>query len=122
MAHFAKIENNLVIQVIVVDNNDVLDEQGNESESLGTQFCTNLLGGTWIQTSYNGNIRKNFAGEGFTYDSSRDAFIPPQLFPSWVLNEDTCKYEAPIPYPEDNNSYKWNEELINWVIIDDTFV
>jgi len=115
MAHFAQIENNLVIQVIVVDNSDCLDEQGNESEVVGTQFCTDLLGGTWVQTSYNGNIRKNYAGTGDTYDSTRDAFIAPQPYPSWILDEDTCRYEAPIPYPTDDKVYVWDEELINWV-------
>ncbi len=115
MAHFAQIENNLVTQVIVVDNSDTLDEQGNESEVVGTQFCTDLLGGTWVQTSYNGNIRKNYAGIGDTYDTTRDAFIAPQPYPSWVLDEDTCRYEAPIPYPTDDKIYVWDEELINWV-------
>ena len=115
MAHFAQIENNLVTQVIVVDNSDILDEQGNESEVVGTQFCTDLLGGTWVQTSYNGNMRKNYAGIGNTYDATRDAFITPSPYPSWVLDEDTCRYEAPIPYPTDDKMYVWDEELINWV-------
>ena len=116
MAHFAQIENNLVTQVIVVDNNDILDAQGNESETVGTQFCTDLLGGTWVQTSYNGNMRKNYAGIGFTYDTTKDAFIAPQPYPSWVLDESTCRWEAPVPYPEDDNMYIWNEDLINWEI------
>ena len=117
MAHFAQIENNLVTQVIVVDNNDILDEQGNESETIGTQFCTDLLGGTWVQTSYNGNIRKNYAGIGFTYDTTRDAFIAPQPYPSWVLDEDVCQWQAPVPRPEDGNNYIWNEDIINWEIV-----
>jgi len=121
MAHFAKIENNLVIQVIVVDNNDVLDANGNELESVGIQFCTDLFGGIWVQTSYNGNIRKNYAGAGDTYDSIRDAFIAPKPYPSWLLDEETCKYASPIPYPDDGEAYQWNEELINWVI-EDNFV
>jgi hypothetical protein len=115
MAHFAQIENNLVTQVIVVDNNDIVDELGNESEVVGTQFCTDLLGGTWVQTSYNGNLRKNYAGIGYTYDATRDAFISPQPYPSWILDEDTCRYEAPIPYPTDDKMYVWDEGLINWV-------
>ena len=119
MAHFAQIENNLVIQVIVVDNNDILDAQGNESEDVGAQFCTDLLGGIWVQTSYNGNIRKNYAGIGFTYDATRDAFIAPQTYPSWVLDESTCRWEAPVPYPEDDNMYIWNEDLINWEIVNE---
>ena len=122
MAHFAQIENNLVTQVIVVDNSDILDEQGNESEAVGTQFCTDLLGGTWVQTSYNGNMRKNYAGVGDTYDTTRDAFISPQPYPSWILDEDTCRYEAPIPYPtlpEDSTEfYAWDEETIQWIRID----
>ena len=120
MAHFAQIENNLVTQVIVVDNNDILDEQGNESEELGIQFCQDLLGGTWVQTSYNGNIRKNYAGIGYTYDETKDAFIKPQPYNSWVLDEDTCLWEAPIPYPtvEEGSTdvYNWNEELVNWML------
>ena len=93
MAHFAQIENGIVKQVIVVNNNDILDEQGNESEVIGVNFCTDLLGGTWIQTSINGSIRKNYAGVGSTYDDIRDAFIPPQPDPSWTLDEDTCQWE-----------------------------
>jgi len=115
MAHFAKIENNLVTQIIVVDNSDILDESNNESEALGIKICQDLLGGTWVQTSYNGNIRKNYAGIGYTYDSSRDAFIEPSPYPSWVLNETTCRYEAPIAYPSDGKDYRWNEETTSWV-------
>ncbi len=119
MAHFTQIENNLVTQVIVVDNNDIFDEQGNESESIGTQFCTDLLGGTWIQTSYNNNFRKNYAGIGDTYDVIRDAFIAPTPFPSWVLDEDTCQWESPIPYPTgllEEEAAEWDEENIQWVL------
>ena len=115
MAHFAKIKNNLVTQIIVVDNSDILDESNNESEALGIKICQDLLGGTWVQTSYNGNIRKNYAGIGYTYDSTRDAFIDPSPYASWVLNETTCKYEAPIAYPSDGKHYKWNEETTSWV-------
>jgi len=124
MAHFAQIENNLVTQVIVVDNSDILDEQGNESEAVGTQFCTDLLGGTWVQTSYNNSFRKNYAGTGFTFDDNRDAFIAPQPYPSWVLVEDICIWEAPVPYPEDVGTeddpirYIWNEASVSWVEID----
>ena len=115
MAHFAKIEDNIVTQVIVVDNSDILDESNNESEALGIKICQDLLGGTWVQTSYNGNIRKNYAGIGYTYDSSRDAFIDPSPYASWVLNETTCKYEAPIAYPSDGKHYGWNEATTSWV-------
>lgn len=120
MAHFAQIdENNIVTQVIVVDNNDTLDSNGIESESVGQQFCSNLLGGTWLQTSYNGSIRKNFAGIGLIYDADRDAFIGLQPYPSWVLNEETCIWSAPEPYPEDDLLYKWNEELVTWELFVD---
>lgn len=91
MAHFAKVnENNIVEQVIVVNNTELLDADGVEQESLGTAFCQNLFGGTWKQTSYNGNMRKNFAGIGYTYDSGRDAFISPQPEGNYVLDETTC--------------------------------
>lgn len=115
MAHFAQLdENNMVIQVIVVHNNDCLDVNGNESETVGINFCTNLLGGVWKQTSYNGNKRKNYAGMGYFYDVSRDAFIPPKIYSSWILNEDTCKWIPPIPKPNDDNFYVWNETTISW--------
>lgn len=93
MAHFAELdENNVVKQVIVVNNNELLDN-GVESEAKGIAFCQSLFGGIWVQTSYNGNIRKNYAGIGFTYDSIRDAFIPPKPEGDWVLNEETCLWE-----------------------------
>ena len=95
MAHFAELDDkNIVKQVIVVHNNELLDESGIESEQKGIDFCTNLFGGRWIQTSYNGNIRKNFAGQGFVYDAIRDAFIAPK--PSkghWIFNETTCQWD-----------------------------
>ena len=97
MAHFAQIENNLVTQVIVVNNEDILDDLGNESEATGIQFCTDLLGGTWIQTSYNSSFRKNYAYTGDTYDAVKDAFIPVKPHPSCVFNEDTCRWETPDP-------------------------
>ena len=114
MAHFAKLENNVVTKVIVVSNQDILDENGQESEQKGIDFCSNLLGGTWKQTSYNGNIRKNYAGTGYTYDEGRDAFIPPKPFNSWLLDEDTCQWKAPVDYPADGNRYTWNEETTSW--------
>ena len=116
MAHFAEIdENNSVQRVIVVHNNELLDENGEEKEALGVAFCKNLLGGTWLQTSYNKNMRKNFAGIGFTYDSVRDAFIPPKPYDSWVLDEATCLWEAPVAYPSDENYYEWDETNTRWV-------
>lgn len=114
MAHFAEIGlDNTVLQVIVVSNNDCLLD-GVETESVGAEFCRNLLGGTWKQTSYNGNIRKNYAGVGYTYDSQRDAFIPPQPYTSWILDEQTCLWNAPTPMPTDDKKYFWNKTTISW--------
>lgn len=120
MAHFAEINaDNIVQRVIVVDNKDCLDESGQESEAVGASFCHNLLGGTWKQTSYNGNIRKNYAGIGYTYDESLDAFIAPKPFSKWVLNEDTCQWEAPTPMPEgsENERYVWNDNKGEWEVV-----
>ncbi len=115
MAHFAELgENNTVLRVIVVDNKDTMNTNGVEVEEIGAAFCRNLLGGTWKQTSYNGNFRKNYAGFGFTYDSQRDAFIPPKPFDSWTLNETTCRWDAPVAYPSDGKLYTWNEETTTW--------
>jgi len=115
MAHFAELnDNNIVEQVIVVSNNELLDESGIESEQKGIDFCTNLFGGRWIQTSYNGNFRKNYAGVKYLYDPIRDAFIKPQPYPSWVLDEESCKWQAPVPYPTDNEIYFWDEESLTW--------
>jgi hypothetical protein len=115
LAHFARIENNLVTQVIVVNNKDTSTPDGTEVESIGVAFCQRLFGGTWIKTSYNGNIRKNYAGIGFAYDSGRDAFIAPKPFNSWVLNENNCQWEAPIPMPTDDKMYSWDEATTSWV-------
>ena len=119
MAHFAQLDDsNQVIQVIVVNNSDTLDGNGQESEAVGIVFCQSLFGADtrWAQTSYNSSIRKNYAGIGFTYDAGRDAFIPPQPYPSWVLNEATCQWEAPVPYPEDGLLYRWDEYARDWVV------
>lgn len=115
MANFAKLdENNNVISVIVVNNN-VITFNGYESEQFGIDFLSNLLNyNLWKQTSYNANFRKNYAGIGYYYDEQRDAFIPPKPYPSWRLNEDSCIWESPIPYPNDGNNYIWNEETGNW--------
>ena len=117
MAHFAEVdENNIVIEVNVVDNDKLLDPNGVEQESLGVAFLTIWSGGysNWKQTSYNGKFRKNYAGIGYTYDSQRDAFIPPKPFDSWILNEETCLWYAPTPYPTDNKDYYWDEETLSW--------
>ncbi len=120
MAHFALIKDTIVQQVIVVGNADLTDSEGNEQEHLGVEFIHSTLGpdDTWIQTSYNNNIRKNFAGIGHTYDSTRDAFIAPKPYASWVLNEDTCQWDAPIPYPDDGNGYLWDESTTSWVKVE----
>lgn len=114
MAHFAQLDDTgTVIQVIVVHNNELLDN-GIESEAKGIAFCYSLLGGTWVQTSYNANIRKNYAGIGYTYDSARDAFIPPKPFASWLLDEVTCRWQAPVPMPDDGKPYLWDEATTSW--------
>jgi hypothetical protein len=117
MAHFAKLgTGNIVEQVIVVSNDIATTEQS------GVDFINKLYNtrDTWKQTSYNNNIRKNFAGIGYQYDQTRDAFIPPKPFNSWILNEDTCRWEAPVAMPttelEENEYYSWNESIINWEI------
>jgi hypothetical protein len=116
MASFAKIGlNNKVIEVLSVHNNELLDSNGVEQENIGIDFLTKLTGwAIWKQTSYNGNIRKNHAGIGYTYDEDRDAFIPPKPFNSWILNEETCLWEAPVALPDTENRYNWNEETTTW--------
>ena len=106
MAHFAELdENNIVTRVLVTDN-DFPNE--------GYDWLVDTFGGTWVQTSYNGNFRKRFAGVGYTYDEARDAFIPPKPFESWTLDEETCQWVAPVAYPTDGKIYTWNEENTNW--------
>jgi hypothetical protein len=129
MASFAKIGlNSKVIEVLSVVNEVIYDSNGIEQENIGIDFLTKLTGyPLWKQTSYNtiGGVhlsggtplRKNHAGIGYTYDEDRDAFIPPKPFNSWVLNEDTCLWESPIPYPQDNNRYNWNEQNQSWDLI-----
>jgi hypothetical protein len=117
MAHFAKLdENNIVILVNFVDNDKLLDTNDVEQESLGVTFLTVWSGGyfNWKQTSYNGKFRKNYAGIGYTYDSQRDAFIPPKPFDSWILNEETCLWNAPTEKPTDGKEYYWDEETLSW--------
>ena len=101
MSHFAKVENNLVTQVIVAEQDFI------NSGAVGDSFL-------WVQTSYNGNFRKNYAGVGMTYDKTRDAFIPPQPYPSWLLDEDTCQWKNPVDYPNDGLAYNWNEATLTW--------
>jgi hypothetical protein len=117
MAHFAQLdENNIVTQVIVVHNNELLDNE-TESESKGISFCQSIFGidTVWKQTSYNGLFRKNFAGAGFIYDVKRDAFLEPRPFASWVLNNETCKWGPPVPYPEDGKRHVWDDYTNTWI-------
>jgi hypothetical protein len=110
MAHWAEVnENKIVLRVVVGDNNDPAGDEG-------YQWLLDNLGGTWIKTSYNANIRKNFAGIGFSYDADLDAFIPPKMFDSWVLDEETCQWIPPIPQPTDGQNYYWDEETISWSV------
>jgi len=130
MASFAKIGlNSKVIEVLSVHNNVLKDADGVEQESIGIDFLTKLTGyPIWKQTSYNTHggvhdfggtpLRKNHAGIGYTYDEDRDAFIPPKPFNSWILNEDTCLWEAPVSKPQDDNIYIWNESTLTWDIIE----
>jgi hypothetical protein len=116
MAHFAQLnESNVVTQVIVVHNNELMHE-GVEQEAKGVAFCQSLFGAqtNWKQTSYNGNMRKNYAGVGYTYDAGRDAFIAPQPYVSWVLDEATCQWNAPVAYPQDGKIYHWDEPTVSW--------
>lgn len=115
MAHFAEIDQfGKVKRVIVVANSDTADASGVEKEHIGAAFCEKLFGGTWKQTSYNGNFRKNYAGIGYAYDATRDAFIAPQPFPSWTINEATCQWQAPTPMPQDGKRYSWDEATTSW--------
>jgi len=107
MSHWAEIgADKIVIRVLVGDNNEP-DE--------GYQWLIDNLGGTWIKTSYNGNIRKNYAGIGFAYDEGRDAFLPPKPYPSWTLDEATCRWKALTPMPTDGKNYQWDEATTSWV-------
>jgi hypothetical protein len=133
MAYFAKLENNIVVTVNSVVNEVIKDSNGLEQESIGVQFLKTLYNepnSVWVQTSYNthGGIhnnggtpfRKNYAGIGFTYDEQRNAFIPPKPYNSWILNENTCLWEAPVAMPtaqlEENQYYSWNEETQSWTL------
>ncbi len=113
MAHFAEInETNTVLRIIVVDNDDILDGDGNESEAIGQQFCTDLLGGTWVQTSYNNNSKGRYAEGGGTWDPDRGVFLRRKPFPSWVLNEDTTEWDPPTPVVV---GCMWDEDAASWV-------
>lgn len=117
MAHFAELDdNNIVLRVTVVHNDVLKDEDGVEQESLGLKHLEHL-GGRWVQTSYNNSFRKNYAGVGFLYDPIRDAFMEPKPYISWILNEDTCTWEAPVARPEDGEPYIWDENTTSWLLL-----
>lgn len=117
MAHFAKIENNVVTQVIVINNTDCGDLNFPESEAVGQQFIKSIgLDGEWKQTSYNRTFRKHFASTNYTYNADLDAFIPPNPYPSWILNKKTFAWEAPIPMPANGKDYFWDEESKSWIL------
>jgi len=101
MAHFAKLNNNIVTEVLVSEKDFI------NSGKVGDEFL-------WVQTSYNGNFRKNYASIGYTYDKTKDAFIAPKPYPSWTLVEATCQWTAPVTYPDDGKMYDWNEDTTNW--------
>lgn len=118
MAHFAELDdNNIVLRVVVVDNRDTSDAAGVEREHIGQAHLEKILGGRWRQTSYNASFRRNYAGQGYTYDSERDAFIPPKPFASWVIDEATCQWQAPVPRPEDGQQYTWDEATVSWQLV-----
>jgi hypothetical protein len=115
MAHFAEISNDIVTRVLVVHNNELLVD-GVEVEQKGIDFLNNLLGGTWVQTSYNNNFRKQYAGTGYRYDSVADVFIVPQPYASWTLNSNH-DWQPPTPKPE--GSFYWDEESLSWLPVPD---
>ena len=124
MAHFAKLNSdNEVTHVSVVDDWNITDGNGQEQESVGVAYLHGVHGvqegTTWKQTSYNATFRKNYAGIGFKYDAGRDAFISPKPYASWLLDETTCRWKAPVDMPTDGHRYLWNEENTNWEQVSD---
>lgn len=129
MAHFAEIdENNVVLRVIVVSNDALLDETGNESEAVGVEFCQGLFGGNWKQTSYNTRagshknggtpLRSNYAGgAGSIYNEEHDIFYSQQPYPSWILDREKWEWAPPVPYPDEPDRFRWNEDFVDWEII-----
>ena len=120
MAHFAKLDEQNIVKEVIVVNNDVLNTD--QEETSGIKFLIEWSNGytNWKQTSFNAKIngfRKNYAAIGYAFDSVRDAFIPPKPYPSWILNEDTCLWDAPVPKPENNDVLIWDENLLNWVAV-----
>lgn len=122
MAHFAKLDsNNIVLEVHVINNAEMLDAAGQENEEVGRAFLIQWSGGytNWKQTSYNSNFRKNFAAPGYTYNLELDAFVPPKPFDSWILDTETAKWRAPIGYPQDGKYYRWDNNINNWIEVQD---
>jgi len=121
MAYFAKLgTGNIIEKVISINNSVITDSNGVEQEKLGSDFINKLYNtrDVWKQTSYNRTFRKNYAGVGYQYDQQRDAFIAPKPFNSWILNEDTCRWEAPVAMPINDNRYTWNESTLTWDIVE----
>lgn len=118
MAHFAKLNGNIVEDVIVVSNDAIGNLPFPESEPVGIAFCQSLYGADtqWAQTSYNGSFRYNYAGIGYVFDSVAGAFIGPKPYPSWLLNTNTYQWQAPVPYPTDGQIYDWDEATQSWVL------
>ena len=111
MAHFAKLGTGNIVETVEIVSNDIATTEQAGVDFLNTLYNTRDV---WKQTSYNNNIRKNFAGIDYQYDQQRDAFIAPKPYPSWILNETTCIWETPTPYPDDGEMYTWNEETLTW--------
>lgn len=124
MAHFAQLDqNNIVMSVVVINNATIENMQFPQSEPVGVEFCKSLYGqdSAWVQTSYSASFRKNYAGIGYLFDSSVQpygAFIPPALYPSWVLDTATYQWSAPVPYPNDGELYEWSEATLSWVLVE----
>lgn len=118
MAHFALLDsNNIVTRIETVNNSECVDVHDAEREEIGLAYLMKKYGGIWKQTSYNGTIRKNYAGIGYVYDEARDAFYQPRPFQSWTLNDSTCIWEAPINHPADTNLYQWDSDANNWTSV-----
>lgn len=110
MAHFAKVENGIVTNVVVVSN---------DHEANGQEYLNSIgLEGTWIQTSYNNNFRGKFAGIGDVYNAKKDRFEPKKTFASWIFNEETYGYDAPVPHPDPDKNYAWNEDEQTWELVE----
>jgi hypothetical protein len=123
MAHFAQLdENNIVTQVIVVSNDAINNELFPQSEPTGIAFCQALFGADtrWTQTSYNCSFRYNYAGIGYTFDAQAQAFIPSKPYPSWLLNIEAYQWQSPVPYPNDDKQYYWDEATLSWVLASET--